>query len=83
MKIQPILNNIYFRPEKENMPLMQIDAFLEMGEVIAVGEDVKHAKPGNKIFVKGWGVDVIEIGEEKYYFTQENSEFVKAIVANE
>lgn len=43
------------------------------GEVIAVGEKVKGVKVGDKVLVKGYMVDDVEIDKKKYMICQDDA----------
>jgi len=43
------------------------------GRVIAVGPDVKSLKEGDKVLIKGYMVDEIEIDKEKFLIGQEDA----------
>lgn len=54
----------------------------EWGKIVMSGPDVKNKdlKPGTRIFVKGWSVDVILFEGKNYLFTSESRRGIKAII---
>jgi co-chaperonin GroES (HSP10) len=52
----------------------------EFAEVLAVGPDVKTVKKGDKVFVKGWSVDIIVHDKKEYFFTNEDRDGLCAVV---
>jgi len=81
MKIIPIKNRIYFKPEDATSILITTTGNKkEKGLVLAVGKDVEEVKVGDTIIYTPWGVDVYEENGEKYYFATEDSTLLLARV---
>lgn len=54
---------------------------MEWATVSEIGPDVKNKElKGKKIFVKAWGVDVIEFEGKPYYFTSEARNTICAVI---
>jgi len=51
----------------------------EFATVLAIGPDVKTVKVGDKIFVKGWGIDSFTKDKEKFDFVAESTNAVCGI----
>lgn len=56
------------------------ESAIEYAEVLAVGEGVTQVKKGDSIFVKSWAIDIISHDEEKYYFVNQETGGLIAIV---
>ena len=77
MKIIPYGNNILVKPiEKKQVLVSQSKTLCEYGEVVAIGSDVQFVKVGDVIGYTIWGLNSLEIDNEKHYFVQEQSEFI-------
>lgn len=83
MTIKPLGGKVQIEFEKPSVGGLDLSAketAQEVGKVIAIGENVKNLKVGDRIMYKGWGVDVITYNDEKYYFIDSTSEGVCAII---
>ena len=77
IKIKPFGNRILVKPVEKKQVLVSDDGTLnEYGEVIAIGDDVKMIKVGDKVGFSVFGVEKLVIEEVKHYFIEENSEFL-------
>ena len=77
MKIKPFGNQILIAPVKDTIALITPDAvLLNYGKVLDVGKDVKEIKIGDKICFTIWGLNHVEIGEEKHYLVPEDPQFI-------
>lgn len=77
INIKPFGDRILIKPMERKTVLVSDDGTLnEYGEVIAIGEDVKRIKAGDKVGFSVFGVEKLVIEEDKYYFLQESSEFL-------
>jgi co-chaperonin GroES (HSP10) len=75
--MKPFGNQILIQPDKKEQVLVSDQGTLcEYGEVLAIGEDVKRIKVGDKIIFTIWGVNAVEIGNEKYHFIPEDNNFI-------
>lgn len=81
MNIRPFGNRILVKPVEKAQVLVGDDGTLnEYGEVIAIGPTVSHIKVGDKIGFSVFGVEKLIIEDEKYYFLQEDVEFLLATI---
>lgn len=81
MLIKPFGNRILIKPVERTQVLVADDGTLnEYGEVIAVGPQVGQIKVGDKVGFSVFGVEKLVIEEEKYYFIQEDPEFLLAVI---
>ena len=75
--IKPFGNQILVKPVEKKQILVSDKASLcEYGEVIAIGEDVKKIKVGDMIGYTVWGINRLEINDNKHYFIPEDSRFI-------
>lgn len=77
----PFGKNILFKPIKEDSALLtQADRLLDMGEVIAIGDQCSgKIDIGDKIVYTEYGPKQITIKDETYYFIEENDLFILAV----
>lgn len=88
LKVLPWGNKIQLDFPTTTAGALRIDpgySILERGTVIALGptlmmEANPRVKVGDQMLIKTWDVDVITVGEEKYYFISEDSRAICAIV---
>lgn len=83
MNIKPAPGKVYLKVEKPtagSLDLSSKPTVVEYGEVIAVGADVGSVNVGDKVFVKGWALDVVTYQKETYYFIDIASGGILAIV---
>lgn len=81
MNIKPFKNRILVKPVSKAQVLVSDDGALsEYGEVLAVGKDVKDIKVGDTVGFSVFGVEKLIIDEEKYYFLQEDADFLLAVI---
>lgn len=77
MTIKPFGDRILVKPIVRQQVLVSDDGNLnEYGEVIAIGDEVKTIKVGDKIGFSVFGIEKLVIEEEKFYFIQESPEFL-------
>lgn len=75
--IKPFGNNILVKPVVKKQILVNAQTSLcEYGDVVAVGEDVKYIKVGDRIGYTIWGVNKLEIENDSHYFIPEDPRFV-------
>lgn len=75
--IKPFGKNILIKPvKKEQVVMSENSPLCEYGEVIAIGSEVEKIKVGETIGFLIWGVNTLEIGEDKHYFVPEDSKFI-------
>lgn len=83
-KINPFGNRILVKPAEKAHILVGDDGTLnEYGEVIAIGPDVVTVSVGQKIGFSVFGIEKLIIEDEKYYFVQEDPEFLLATIEDE
>lgn len=83
MIIKPFGNRILVKPVEKQQVLVGDDGILnEYGEVIAIGDLVQKIQIGQKVGFSVFGVEKLVIDEQKFYFIQENDEFLLAIIEN-
>lgn len=84
MNIKPFGNRILVKPVEHKQVLVNDDGGLsEYGDVVAVGDEVKIIKIGDRVGFSVFGVEKLMVEEEKYYFIEENSEFLLCTIINE
>jgi co-chaperonin GroES (HSP10) len=75
--IKPFGDNILVKPvEKKSILMSDMNSLCEYGEVIAIGDEVKHIKVGDMIGYTIWGVNKLQIDEQTHYFIPEDSRFI-------
>lgn len=79
MKIIPFGKNVLVKPTEAKRALGE-SSLCEYGEVIAIGHEVEYLKVGQTIGYTVFGVNSLEIENEKHYFIPETSEFVLGIL---
>lgn len=81
MTIKPFGNRILIRPVSKAQVLMSETGELsEYGEVIAVGDKVAQIQVGQTVGFSVFGVEKLVIDEEKFYFLQEDADFLLAVI---
>lgn len=81
LKITPFGDQILVRPVEKKQVLVSDDGTLnEYGEVVAIGDEVKKIKIGDKIGFSVFGIEKLIIEEEKFYFIRESPEFLLAVI---
>lgn len=77
MTIKPFGNQILVKPvEKKQILVSERQTLCEYGEVIAVGEEVREIKVGDTIGYTVWGINHLDIENERHYFIPEDSRFI-------
>ena len=76
-------NNIQIIPESKNKIIGDTSKYFLYGKVVGVGELVKNIKVGDIIAYTLWGVNKLEKDGEEYFFIQDNSDFILAILQME
>jgi len=74
--IKPLGTKIYIQVEKQtHIGTIELpesaEVVLEQAKVLAVGEDVKSVKKGNKVLFKSWALDIATVRDEDYVFIDE------------
>jgi co-chaperonin GroES (HSP10) len=89
MKIKPIGKVIYLRldtVEQVGGKNVSLDTSSkkttrEFAEVLAIGPEVTQVKVGDKVFIKGWAIDMIMHDKQEYFFTHEDANGLCAVVS--
>lgn len=77
MKITPFGDQILIKPtEKKQILVSDTGSLCEYGEVIAVGDEVQKVKVGDTIGFLIWGLNSLEIENEKHFFVPESGGFI-------
>lgn len=77
MKITPFGNNILLKPTQKKQILVSDQGSLcEYGEVLAIGSDVKNVKVGDVIGFLVWGINSLQVENDKYFFIPESADFI-------
>lgn len=84
MKIKPSAGIVYIKIDEAQAGVLDTSSrssAVEFAEVIAVGDGIDHLKKGDKIFVKSWGVDIIQHNDVKYHFIAVETNAILAVVS--
>ena len=77
MKIVPLNKNILIRIKEEGLTKSGIiftnEVKLDEADVIAVASDVEEVKVGDRVLLKHYSTDEIELGGEKLCFIKEEN----------
>lgn len=83
-KWRPYGKNIQILPESKNKIIGDTSKYFLYGKVIGRGNEVSsHIIEGMTIGYTLWGLNKIEKDGEEYFFVQDNSDFILAIVDDE
>lgn len=85
MKIRPLKNTVYLKIDKPQAGVLDTssrNSAVEVAEVVEVGEGV-DIKVGSKVFVKSWGIDIVDHGDVKYHFVNLDTNAVLAVVEDD
>lgn len=85
MKIRTIGNKIRIdieEPSVGGLDTSSMPTAVECGTVVDVGGGVEAGMfaPGNRVFYKSWGVDIVTYEGKKYYFIDLDTKALCAIV---
>lgn len=75
MEIKPFGNQILVKPREKKQVIGQ-KPLCEYGDVLAIGDSVQSIKVGDVIGYTIWGVNSLEINDQKHYFIPEDSSFI-------
>ena len=77
MQIKPFGDQILIKPiVKKQILVGEAAPMCEYGTVIAIGSQVEHVKVGDTLGFTVWGINSLQIDNEKYYFIQEDPKFI-------
>lgn len=75
--IKPFGRNVLVQPtERKQILVSDRKSLCEYGEVIAIGDEVKHVKIGDIIGYLVWGINSLEVEGKTYYFVPEDDQFL-------
>jgi co-chaperonin GroES (HSP10) len=83
MKIIPLEGEIQIKVEEVHAGTLDTssrESAVEFAEVLAVGEGVTQVQKGDKVLYKSWAVDICYHNDKKYYFINQKTGGIKAIV---
>jgi co-chaperonin GroES (HSP10) len=83
MKIKPIGSRIQIEidePKAGALETSSLNVAKEKGKVVAIGQFVNDVKVGDEILFKGWAVDIITDNGKRYYFIDEESKGLCAVL---
>lgn len=84
MKIEPLESIVQLKIDEAKAGVLDTstrNSAVEFAEVIAVGQLPMGLKVGDKVFVKSWGIDIINHNGEKYYFVNTTNKSIVAKVS--
>lgn len=84
MKIKPLKNIIYLKLDEARAGALVTssrESAVEYAEVLQVGEGVTQVKKGDKVFIKSWAADIISHNDEKFYFVNQETGGLIAVVS--
>lgn len=78
--MKPFGKRIQVKPEQSAGVIQTAERnLIEKATVLAVGPDVKHIKEGDVLLFTSFGVDSVDINNERHYFLLEDDSFILAI----
>lgn len=85
LKVKPVGDQIFLEIEKAQLGALDsssVKTGMEWGVITAMGKDVQSDEYGigDKVFVKGWAIDVILYEGKDYYFTSEARKGICAVI---
>jgi co-chaperonin GroES (HSP10) len=83
MKIKPLNDIVQLKIEEVKAGVLDTssrESAVEYAEVVEVGENVYDLASGDKVFVKAWGVDIVNYEDKKYHFVNINTNAILAVV---
>jgi co-chaperonin GroES (HSP10) len=84
MTIKPLFNQLLIKPiEQKTLILAEKKTLCEYGEVLAIGNEVKHIKVGDKVGFVLWGLNALDIDGTKHYFVREDADFLLGVIKDE
>jgi len=85
MKISPFGYNLLIKPvEKKQVLVSEQKSFCEYGVVVAKApSNDSRIKVGDVIAYTVWGINSVEIENEKFYFVPEDERFILGVIVQE
>ncbi len=84
ISFKPFGRRIQVSPEQSKGIIKTAETnIVEKAKVIAIGGDVGRIQVGDTILFTSFGVDSIDIGQERYYFLLEDDDFILATYVEE
>jgi len=86
MTIEPLQNIIQLDIQEATAGVLDLSgrpSSVEFATVLAAGPLIGsgvYVKPGDKVFVKSWAIDIINHEDKKYYFVNADTKGVLAVV---
>lgn len=84
MKLKPLSNEVQIKIDEAKAGVLNMESTqtaVEFGEIVALGENVKGLKVGQKIAFKAWSVDIVSIDGKRYYFINMDTNGIKATIS--
>ena len=84
MKIHPLSNEVQIKIDEAKAGVLNMESTqtaVEFGEVVAIGDEVKGIKVGQKILFKAWAVDIVTWEGKRYYFLNMTTNGIKATIS--
>lgn len=84
MKIKPLANEVQLKIDEAKAGSLNMESVVsavEIGEIIAIGEDVKGLKVGQKVLFKAWSCDIVTVDGKRYYFINMTTNGIKATIS--
>ena len=82
MTIEPLPGIVQLKIDQAKIGVLDTSSrntAVEFAEIAAKGDGV-NMEIGDKVFVKAWGVDIVEYNGEKYYFVNVENKSILAVV---
>lgn len=77
MTIKPITDHVLIQLDQVkkvgDLDISGKKTVVEMATVLAIGPDVKSVAVGDRVFVKGWGIDHFKKDKEEFDFVAEST----------
>ncbi len=84
MKLKPQPNEVQLKIDEAKAGALNMESVVsavEIGEVIAIGDEVKGVKVGQKVLFKAWAVDICTVDGKRYYFLNMTTNGIKATIS--
>ena len=84
MKIKPQPNEVQIKIDEAKAGVLNMESTqtaVEFGEVVAIGDEVKGVKVGQKVLFKAWACDIVTVEGKRYYFINMQTNGIKATIS--